>query len=108
MIVHLNEKEFEEKAKENKNKNETCLVDFYADWCPPCKMLAPVLEAVSEKYKDKINFYKINIDENNSIALKYEIMYVPTLIIFKNGEILEKTSGFMNEQQLSDFIDKSI
>ena len=102
MIININEKEFEKK------ENETCLIDFYASWCPPCQMLAPVLEKVSDKYADKLNFYKINIDENMNIAQKYEIMYVPTLIILKDGAIAGKASGFMDESKLSDFIEKSL
>ena len=101
MILHINEKEFEEKV------SETCLVDFYADWCPPCQMLAPVLEKMAEKYKDRLNFYKINIDENINTAMKYEITHVPTLAVFKGGEIADRAAGFMQEDILSDFIEKN-
>ena len=102
MIVHLNENEFQDK------ENETCLIDFYADWCPPCQMLAPVLEKAADNYNDEINFYKINIDENINMAEKYEITHVPTLVILKDGKIAGKTAGFMDESALFDFIEKAI
>ncbi|MCL1859430.1 MAG: thioredoxin [Oscillospiraceae bacterium] len=101
MILHLTEKEFEEK------EFETCLIDFSAEWCPPCQMLAPVLETVAETHKDKMNFYKIDIDESINLAQKYGVTHVPTLIILKNGEVADKAVGFMDEAKLSEFIEKN-
>lgn len=102
MVIELNENDFDEKTK------QTCLVDFFATWCPPCQMLTPIVEKVSEDYKDKLKFYKINIDQNSAIAEKFEIMYVPTLILFKNGEAINKESSFMEEKKLIEFIKKAM
>jgi len=101
MAIEINEKEFSDKIK------EVCIVDFFASWCPPCKMLAPVFEKVSEQYGDKLNFYKMNVDENIKIAEEYQVMHVPTLVLFKNGKAVNKASGFMNEEELINFIDKN-
>lgn len=102
MVIELNENDFDEKIK------QTCLVDFFATWCPPCQILTPIVEKVSEDYKDKLKFYKINIDENSAIAEKFEIMYVPTLILFKNGKAINKESSFMEEEKLIEFIKKAM
>ena len=97
MVTEINEKEFSEKLEGK------CLVDFYASWCPPCKMLSPVIDEVSEEIEN-VNFYKVNIDENIELANKYGIMTVPTLIIFKDGEIINRESGFMAKDKLKEFI----
>jgi len=104
MVTHLNEIEFIAREIEK----ETCFIDFYATWCPPCQMLAPVLEKVSENYTGSMNFYKINIDENPNIAHKFQVTHVPTLITLKNGAIADKAVGFLDEQKLSDFIDNTL
>lgn len=102
MIEHISENEFENIT------NENCIIDFYATWCMPCKMLAPVFETVSENYEDKLKFYKVNIDENPKLTEKLSIMHVPTLVILKNGEVVNRVSGFMDERELANFIDKSL
>ena len=101
MIQSINEKDFAGK------ESETCLIDFYADWCPPCQMIAPVLEVISEKYKDEMSFYKINIDENIGIAQKYEITHVPTIIVLKNGKVANRAVGFLDEVKLADMIEST-
>lgn len=97
MVTEINQSEFEEKIKER------CVVDFYATWCPPCKMLAPVIDELSEEMKD-IPFYKINVDENLKISEEYGIMHVPTVIVFENGETKNRVSGFIDKEQLKKFI----
>ncbi len=92
-LVVLNKDNFEEIL----NKNEYVIVDFWADWCMPCKMMSPIFEKVSEKYKGKVLFGKLNVDENPEIASKYNIMSIPTLILFKNGEKLAEFVGLMPE-----------
>ena len=99
MVEEINDKVFADKIK------GTCIVDFFATWCPPCKMLAPVVEKVSEEYGSKLNFYKVNIDSNISIAEKYQITHVPTLVVFKNGSPVKRVSGYMGEDELKKFID---
>ena len=84
--------------------NGKVLVDFNADWCGPCRMLAPVLERVSEK-KEEVKFASLNIDENESIASKYNIYSIPCLIMFDNGKEIKRKVGFMNEDEVGAFID---
>jgi thioredoxin 1 len=79
----------------------TVLVDFYADWCGPCKMLAPILEGLKNDYE----IFKVNVDDLQELAIKYAVMTIPTLIVFENGEIKEKTVGFKNENQIKDLMD---
>lgn len=80
------------------------IVDFYASWCGPCKMMAPVLESIKSKYEGSIKIIKIDIDENREIASKYSIMSVPTLMFFVNGELVRKEIGFMPQEKLEDII----
>lgn len=88
------------------NNNELVFVDFFASWCGPCKMFSPVVEQISQKYKDKITVLKIDIDENSEIAEKYSIQSVPTSILFKNNNIVERVSGMISFNQCSDLVDK--
>lgn len=90
--------------EEINNANELVLVDFYATWCGPCKMLAPVVSEIAEEYSDKLRVYKVNIDENQELALKYGIMSIPTLMFFKNGEAVNTVVGFHTKSELEDTI----
>lgn len=85
-------------------KNKTVLVDFFANWCGPCKMLAPIIEELSNEIND-VTFAKIDIDESNEIASSYGIMSIPTLILFKNGKMVNKIVGFISKNELKKFID---
>lgn len=76
------------------------LVDFYADWCGPCKMMAPIVKQLSENYEGKMKVGKCNIDEEMSIAQKYKIMSIPTFIIFQNGEAVRTMMGSMSQKEL--------
>lgn len=76
------------------------LVDFYAEWCGPCKMLGPVLEVI-----DKIDVLKVNVDDNQELARKYGVMSIPCLILFENGEEVKRTLGFMPKAKVEEFID---
>lgn len=80
------------------------LVDFYADWCVPCKMLAPVVEAVAEEFGDELLVGKLNIDENMNIAENYRVMNIPTLIFFRGGKEVNRAVGGMRKEELREFI----
>ena len=80
--------------------SEYTLVDFYADWCGPCKMLAPILEEL----KEEIKIVKVNVDENEEVAMKYGVMSIPTLVFFKEGKLVHKMVGFSSKESLLDVI----
>ncbi len=84
------------------------VVDFFATWCGPCRMLSPVLESVSEDYEDKVKFVKLDVDEASDIAKDYSVMSIPTLIIIKNGEEVAKTVGALGAEALEEWIDANI
>ena len=88
-------------------KNGITLADFYADWCGPCKMLSPVLEELSEEYKD-INFIKINCDNEMELAERYGIMSIPAVFIFRNGDMIANTGGYRPKPDMKKFIDDAL
>ncbi len=81
------------------------LVDFYADWCGPCKMMMPVVEKLAEKYDGKVKVGKVNSDENNQLAAKYNIMSIPSFLIIKNGEVVDSAMGAMSMDALASKLD---
>lgn len=87
---------------ENEISNKKVLVDFYATWCGPCKMLGLVIEKFSQK--NMVDIVKVDVDEASNLAVKYKIFSVPTLILFENGEEIKRISGFMSEEELSDWV----
>ena len=82
-------------------------VDFYADWCGPCRMLAPVLAELAEKYEGKAVFVKVNVDENEDAAMAYGISSIPNVIAFKNGAPVDNSLGFVPEAMLRKFVEKN-
>lgn len=80
------------------------LVDFYADWCGPCKMMAPIVEQLAEEYAGKCKVGKCNIDENMELAKKYRVMSIPTIILFQKGEAVFTTTGAVSKNQLEEKI----
>lgn len=99
MIKHITEENFE---LEVLKKEGYILVDFWAPWCGPCKMLGPVLEELAVELEDKINIVKINVDENKNIAVKYEIMGIPAMKIFNNGILVDTIVGFNGKESLKE------
>lgn len=84
------------------------LVDFWAVWCGPCRMLSPTVDELSETYADKIDVYKCNVDDCQDIAMEYGIRSIPTLLFFKNGEVVERTVGAVSRSEIVSIIDKLI
>ncbi|MCM8818454.1 MAG: thioredoxin [Candidatus Omnitrophica bacterium] len=92
-VLKLNKENFEEIIK----NNEKVIVDFWADWCMPCKIMAPIFEKLAQKFHNQIIFAKVNVDEEVELAEKFQIMSIPNFIIFKNGNKVEEIVGAMPE-----------
>lgn len=96
-VIVLSEQNFEEEVKKSDKK---VLVDFYADWCGPCKMMAPAIEAISEEVADIAKVGKVNVDDEPELAEEFGVMSIPTLLIFENGEVIHKHVGVTSKEQL--------
>lgn len=96
-MIHLENENFNELIKDK------TIVDFYATWCGPCKMLGPVFESVSEEVSD-IKFVKVDIDKHEDLCREYKVMSVPTLILFENGKEVRRSIGFIPKEKLIEFI----
>lgn len=89
-------------------ENGVVLVDFYADWCGPCKMISPILEELAKEYEGKVTIAKVNVDENGDIAGRYGVMSIPNLVLFKNGEVVKQVVGFQPKNQLQALLNSAI
>jgi thioredoxin 1 len=94
---------FENEVVQSEN---AVVVDFWAEWCQPCKMLTPVLDKIAQNYSGRLKVVKCNVDENQDIAAKYGVQSIPNLIFFKDGQIVNQAVGYMNESQLSAKVDE--
>ena len=90
------------------NAGGPVVVDFWAEWCGPCRMIAPALEEISKSLGDKVKIVKLNVDENPGTAAKYGIMSIPTLMMFKNGEIASRQVGAAPKQKLQQWISSGV
>lgn len=104
-IVYLTDDSFESEVLQSE---QPVLVDYWADWCGPCKMIAPVLEEIADEYGDKIKVAKLNIDENSGTPPKYGIRGIPTLMLFKGGNVEATKVGALSKSQLTAFIDSNL
>ncbi len=104
-IIHTSDENFETEVLK---ADGPVLVDFWAEWCGPCKMIAPVLDQVAEQYGDKLTIAKVDVDTNRDIAMQYSVRSIPTLMIFKDGEVQNTKMGAMSKGQLTEFIDATI
>ena len=106
-VSEINSSNFDAEVIES-SKNAPVLIDFWAPWCGPCKMIAPIVEELSDEYGDKVKFVKVNTDESQDTATKYGIMSIPTLMIFKDGEPVERIVGFTQKNNLKKKIDEQL
>lgn len=97
--MELTEENFENEVIES---DIPVLVDFWAPWCSPCKMIAPAIEEIEQEYKGKIKVGKLNIDDARSLATQYQVMSIPTIAIFKDGEIVDKVVGVVGKDELEE------
>ncbi|MBK1726861.1 thioredoxin TrxA [Halorhodospira neutriphila] len=104
-IVHASDQDFEEVVLQS---NTPVLVDYWAEWCGPCKMIAPILEEIAGEYGDRLKIVKLNIDENPETPPKYGIRGIPTLMLFKNGNVEATKVGALSKSQLTAFIDSNL
>ncbi|MGC8964810.1 MAG: thioredoxin [Brevinematia bacterium] len=90
------------------SQSEICLVDFWAEWCIPCKRVHPILEELDKEYNGKVKFFKVNVDENPELASKFKVVSIPTMIIFKKGEPIDKVVGALPKNNIKSVIDKHL
>ncbi|MEN9447604.1 MAG: hypothetical protein RJA25_894 [Bacteroidota bacterium] len=102
MAVEITDNNFKEKVLDNSG---VALVDFWAEWCGPCRLIGPVVEELSKEYDGKATIGKLNVDDNRDVAAQYGIMSIPTLLIFKNGQVVEKHVGLATKNDLKKKID---
>jgi thioredoxin 1 len=104
-IIHVSDESFEQEVLQS---DKPVLIDYWAEWCGPCKMIAPVLDEVASEYSDKVRVAKLNIDDNPATPPKYGIRSIPTLMLFKNGEVEATNVGAVSKAQLIAFLDENI
>ncbi|QTF06714.1 thioredoxin TrxA [Brenneria izadpanahii] len=104
-IIHLTDGSFDTQVLQAEGAT---LVDFWAEWCGPCKMIAPILDEIAEEFAGKLTIAKLNIDENPATAPKYGIRGIPTLLLFKNGEVAATKVGALSKGQLKEFLSANL
>ena len=100
-LINITDEEFEDSILKNSG---VCLVDFWAEWCGPCKQISPILEEIASEKNNDITIAKINIDENPRVATDYGIRSIPTMLLFSNGELKDTKVGVLPKQELNDWI----
>ncbi len=104
-IDHVTDEDFEEKVL---NAPLPVMVDYWAEWCGPCKMIAPLLDEIAQEYADRVSIVKMNIEENQKTPQKYAVRGIPTLMLFKQGNVHATKVGALSKSQLSAFIDSNL
>ncbi|HOT68992.1 MAG TPA: thioredoxin [Candidatus Saccharicenans sp.] len=100
-VVQLNENNFEQEVLKS---DCPVLVDFWAPWCLPCQMVAPIIEEIAESYQGQLKVAKLNVDDNANLSSRYQILSIPTMILFKNGQPVDSLSGATTKQKLEAFL----
>jgi len=103
--VHVTEQDFDAQVLK---AQEPVLVDFWAEWCAPCRMIAPIVEDLAQEYEGKVKVAKVDVDDNSAIANRYGIMSIPTLAIFKGGEMVERLVGYMPKPELKRRLERTL
>ncbi|MCZ6664302.1 MAG: thioredoxin TrxA [Gammaproteobacteria bacterium] len=104
-LIHVTDESFDSDVLQSETP---VLVDYWAEWCGPCKMIAPILDEVSSEYTDKLRIAKLDVDQNQATSMKYGIRGVPTLMLFKEGNIVATHVGALTKSQLTAFIDGNV
>jgi len=104
-IVHLSEGTFDAEVLQS---SQPALVDFWAPWCGPCRAIAPILEELAGEYKGKIKVAKVNVDDNKKLAGDHGVMSIPTMILFKDGKVVDKVIGLVPKDRLKALLDKAL
>ena len=104
-VTHVGDADFDTAVLQS---GEPVLVDFWAEWCGPCKMIAPVLDELAEAYDGKLKVVKLNVDENRGSAMKYHVRSIPMLLLFKDGQVQATQIGAVGKAQLAQLIDKAL
>ena len=104
-VMKVTSANFEEEVL---NSDKAVLIDFYADWCGPCKMMSPIVEEVAESLFGKVNVVKINVDEETELAIKYDVSSIPTFVLIKDGQVVTSIVGMRDKEELKDMINNNI
>lgn len=104
-VIHATDASFDQQVLES---DVPVLVDFWAPWCGPCKMIAPALDQLADEYAGRAKIVKVNVDENQATALKYQVRSIPLLLVFKNGQVQDSQVGAVGKPQLAALIDKAL
>lgn len=103
MVIRIQNDDFK-----NIQDSSAALVDFSATWCGPCRMIAPIVERLSDEMKDKLTFFNVDVDDNPELAGSFDVQSIPTLLLVKDGQVVSRHVGFMPEPQLRSWIDSNI